>query len=64
MDKLPDNSGLPQYYTAFAPAIAKPLLECVIDELINATVGNYNVFMRRNLTVDLYDNESGYYFNY
>uniref|UniRef100_A0A915CP56 DUF7596 domain-containing protein n=1 Tax=Ditylenchus dipsaci TaxID=166011 RepID=A0A915CP56_9BILA len=59
MSELPDLSGLPQYFSAFAEPVARPLLTCVVDQLIEQTVGNQNVEMGRNLTVDLYDSEAG-----
>jgi hypothetical protein len=57
-EELPDLSGLPQYFSAFAEPIARPLLSCVVDQLIDQTVGHKNVEISRNLTVDLYDNSS------
>ncbi|KAI1732126.1 hypothetical protein Ddc_00978 [Ditylenchus destructor] len=57
--ELPDLSGLPQYFSAFAEPALRPLLTCVIDQLIDQTVGHYNVEMKRNMTVDLYDAEAG-----
>lgn len=57
--ELPDLSGLPQYFSAFAEPPLRPLLTCVIDQLIDQTVGHNNVEMKRNMTVDLYDAVSG-----
>jgi len=57
--ELPDLSGLPQYFSAFAEPVARPLLTCVVDQLIEQTVGTFNVEMMRNLTVDLYDSHAG-----
>uniref|UniRef100_A0A915DAL6 DUF7596 domain-containing protein n=1 Tax=Ditylenchus dipsaci TaxID=166011 RepID=A0A915DAL6_9BILA len=58
MSELPDLSGLPQYFSAFAEPVARPLLTCVVDQLIEQTVGNQNVEMGRNF-IDLYDSEAG-----
>jgi len=59
VEELPDLTGLPHYFTAFCEAAARPLLQCVIDELIENTCGHYDVEMKRNITVDLYDTKAG-----
>ncbi|KAI6241642.1 Acetyltransf-18 domain-containing protein [Aphelenchoides fujianensis] len=53
--ELPDLGSFPQYYRAFAEPLARPLHQCIVDELIRRTVGEVNYDMKRNTTVDLYD---------
>jgi hypothetical protein len=55
LDSIPDLGSLPQYYRAFGEPIARPLHQCVVDELIKHTVGEKDYDMKRNITVDLYD---------
>lgn len=59
VDSLPNLSSYHAYYTAFAEPDAKPLLQAIVDELIEQTIGNRGFDMRRNITVDLYDSEAG-----
>jgi len=59
MKTLPNLAGLPQYYSAFCEPAARPLLQCVVDQLIEQSVGHLDVEMRRNLTVDICDNTYG-----
>jgi len=45
---LPDLSTLPQYFTAFAEPIARPLLQCIVEELARQCFGNtfnVNIFL-------------------
>ncbi|KAI6187816.1 Acetyltransf-18 domain-containing protein [Aphelenchoides besseyi] len=58
VSELPNLSSYPQYYRAFAEPIARPLHQCIVDELIALTVGDRNYDMKRNTTVDLYDKNS------
>lgn len=54
---LPDLSGLPDYFSAFAEPLARPLLQCIVDRLMLDCFGTtFNVEFSRNMTVDLYDN--------
>ena len=55
LNKLPDLGSFPQYYRAFGEPLARPLHQCVIDELIKKTVGEKDYEIKRNITVDLYD---------
>lgn len=55
-------SSLPQYYSAFAVRDVYPLHQCIVDTLIDNTVGHRNMDMKRNITVDLYDTHTGYLF--
>uniref|UniRef100_A0A914CPQ9 DUF7596 domain-containing protein n=1 Tax=Acrobeloides nanus TaxID=290746 RepID=A0A914CPQ9_9BILA len=54
----PDLSGLPQYFSAFASREVRPLHQCIVDQLIEQTIGITNMDMKRNLTVDLYAEET------
>ncbi|KAL3081346.1 hypothetical protein niasHT_039823 [Heterodera trifolii] len=56
---LPDLSSLPQYFSAFAEPIGRPLLQCIFDEFVRIHVGIHEMETRRNFTVDLYDADSG-----
>ncbi|KAK0397748.1 hypothetical protein QR680_002250 [Steinernema hermaphroditum] len=47
--------GLPQYFNAFAERMARPLLQHVVDALLENTVGTGNMDVKKNITVDLYD---------
>jgi len=58
-EKERDVSSLPQYYSAFAVQDVYPLHQCVVDKLIDQTIGHVNMDMKRNITVDLYDTHSG-----
>ncbi|KAI6235760.1 Acetyltransf-18 domain-containing protein [Aphelenchoides besseyi] len=58
ISELPNLNSYPQYYRAFAEPIARPLHQCIVDELIALTVGERNYDMKRNTTVDLYDKNS------
>ncbi|KAE9551724.1 hypothetical protein FO519_005057 [Halicephalobus sp. NKZ332] len=54
-----NTSSLPQYFNAFAVQDVYPLHQCVVDKLIDQTIGHANMDMKKNLTVDLYDTHSG-----
>uniref|UniRef100_A0A914Y035 DUF7596 domain-containing protein n=1 Tax=Panagrolaimus superbus TaxID=310955 RepID=A0A914Y035_9BILA len=58
-EKEVDTGSLPQYYSAFAVREVYPLHQCVVDALIDNTIGHKNMDMKRNITVDLYDTHSG-----
>nr|CAD2196055.1 unnamed protein product [Meloidogyne enterolobii] len=57
---LPDLSTLPQYFTAFAEPLARPLLQCIVEELAKQCFGNtFNMELTKNMSVDIYDSNSG-----
>ncbi|KAH7732244.1 Protein T03G6.1 [Aphelenchoides avenae] len=60
VNELRDITTLPQYFSAFGEREARPLHQCIIDSLVDQTVGakHWNVDLRCNLTVDLYDDKS------
>uniref|UniRef100_A0AC34RIT3 Uncharacterized protein n=1 Tax=Panagrolaimus sp. JU765 TaxID=591449 RepID=A0AC34RIT3_9BILA len=60
-EKEEDLSSMPQYYSAFAVRDVYPLHQCVVDKMIDETIGHVNMDMKRNMTVDLYDTHSGKY---
>ncbi|CAD5220940.1 unnamed protein product [Bursaphelenchus xylophilus] len=54
--ELKDLSGFSPYYSVFGKPEATPLLQSVIDELID-NAGHKNFDMKKNITVDLYVGE-------
>nr|CAD2181980.1 unnamed protein product [Meloidogyne enterolobii] len=57
---LPDLSTLPQYFTAFAEPLARPLLQCIVEQLAKQCFGNtFNMELTKNMSVDIYDSNSG-----
>uniref|UniRef100_A0A1I8AYM9 DUF7596 domain-containing protein n=1 Tax=Meloidogyne hapla TaxID=6305 RepID=A0A1I8AYM9_MELHA len=57
---LPDLTTLPQYFTAFAEPLARPLLQCIVEQLAKQSFGNtFDMEVTKNMSVDLYDSESG-----
>ncbi|CAD5215142.1 unnamed protein product [Bursaphelenchus okinawaensis] len=52
-EELKDLSGFPQYFSVFGKPEATPLLQTVVDQLID-NVGQKNFDMKKNISVDLY----------
>lgn len=54
-DKDVDYSELPAYYGAFGKRDRQPIQTHVFDNLVKMTLGTYNLDVKMNVTLDLYD---------